>query len=80
MLLIAIVIGEPEIKIRFSRIFQKHPFFCQVTCRLYLYHMHDGLIMGYALEALDRILVEKLEISINRQIGRGKLKQPGSFT
>ena len=32
-----------------------------VTCHLCLYHIHAGLIMGSALEALDRTLVEKLD-------------------
>jgi len=32
-----------------------------VTCRLCLYHMHAGLIMGSALEGLDQILVQKLD-------------------
>jgi len=31
-----------------------------VTCQLHLYHMQAGLIMGSALDALDRSLVEKL--------------------
>ena len=33
-----------------------------VTCQLCLYHMHAGLIMGSALEALDQALVQKLNI------------------
>ena len=32
-----------------------------VTCRLCIYHLHAGLVMGSALEALDQTLVEKLD-------------------
>jgi hypothetical protein len=31
-----------------------------VPCQLRLYHMHAGLVMGSALDALDRSLTEKL--------------------
>jgi len=31
-----------------------------VTCQLHLYHMHAGLIMGSALDALELTLAEKL--------------------
>ena len=31
-----------------------------VSCKLRLYHMHAGLVMGSALDALDQSLAEKL--------------------
>jgi len=37
-----------------------HALHQPVPCQLCLYHMHAGLIMGSALEALDQTLVEKL--------------------
>ena len=31
-----------------------------VSCMLHLYHMHAGLIMGTALDDLDKLLIERL--------------------
>ena len=43
-----------------------------VPCKLRLYHMHAGLIMGSALDALDQALAEKLAaVAKNDPISQG---------